>query len=444
MYDDFGALPCQDGWHVVLGFGAMSSFPIHRSSPAKAAPAADELIRQLFGTAASRANPYPLYHRLREVAPLHRSELDGVLYLSRYDDCRLVLLDPRCGRRPGRPAQRFGMADSQVRLLARRRRQQHSMLMQNPPEHTRLRGLVSGAFTPQRIAALEGRIRQLVHEQLDRMAEADEVDVMRDLAFPVPVTVVGELLGIPPEDALGFHPLVDTIRQAEQPNATDDAVAEAERADQAIDAYFARLIARRRERPADDLLSALVAIRDAGGPLSEEELTGTVMQFFVAGFVTTTNLIGNGLLALMRHPAEFARLRGDAGLVPSAVEEMLRYDSPVQINDRVVLEPTEVAGLPLEPGDSLTIIMGAANRDPGRFPDPDRFDVTRGDNQALSFGWGIHHCLGAGLARLEGHIVFGQLVERFTAIELLDDEPPRQPGFFLRGLQQLPVRLRNR
>lgn len=220
----------------------MSSFDIHRSSPAKAATgatAADELIRRLFGTTASRPIPSPSTTACATSLPCI-GELDGVLYLSRYDDCRQVLLDPCCGRRPRRPAQRFGMADSQARLLARRRRQQHSMLMQNPPEHTRLRGLVSGAFTPQRVAALEGRIRQIVHEQLDRMAEADELDIMRDLAFPVPVTVVGELLGIPRDEALWFRPLVDTIRRAERPNAADDAVAEAERADQAIDDYFAQ------------------------------------------------------------------------------------------------------------------------------------------------------------------------------------------------------------
>jgi cytochrome P450 len=408
------------------------------------AASADDVIRQLFGTAASLADPYPLYHRLRQLAPVHRSELDGSVYLTRYDDCRQVLLDPRCGRRPGRPAQRVGMADSQVRLLARRRRQQHSMLMQNPPDHTRLRGLVSGAFTPQRTAALDGRIRQLVGEHVDRMAEAGEVDVMQALAFPVPVIVIGELLGIPKGEALRFRPLVETIRRAEQPHAAGDVVADAERADQAIDEYFADLVARRRERAGDDLLSALVAVRDGGGPLSEEELTGAVTQLFVAGFVTTTNLIGNGLLALARHPAEFARLRLDPGLIAPAVEEMLRYDSPVQVNDRVVLEPAEVAGVSLDRGDNLTIIMGAANRDPGRFDDPDRFDVSRRDNQTLSFGWGIHHCVGAGLARLEGQIVFGRLTERFTAAELLEDEPPRQPGFFLRGLQRLPVRLRSR
>jgi hypothetical protein len=405
---------------------------------------ADEVIQELFGTAASLADPYPLYHRLRRIAPVHRSRLDGAVYLTRYDDCRQALLDLRCGRQPGRPGRRVGIGESQRRLLARRRRQQHSMLMQNPPEHTRLRGLVSGAFTPQRIAALEGRIRQLVDEHMDGMAQAGEVDIMAALAFPVPVIVVGELLGIPRDEALWFRPLVDTIRWAEQPGAADDLVSDAARADQAIDNYFDDLVARRRERPGDDLLSALVAIRDAGGSLSEEELTGTVMQLFVAGFVTTTNLIGNGVLALMRHPAEFARLRAEPGLVPSSVEEMLRYDSPVQVNDRVVLEPTELADACLEAGDNLTIIMGAANRDPARFPDPDRFDVGRGDSQALSFGWGIHHCLGAGLARLEGRIVFGQLLERFTTVELGEDEPPRQPGFFLRGLQRLPALLRSR
>jgi len=318
------------------------------------------------------------------------------------------------------------------------------MLMQNPPEHTRLRGLVSGAFTPERTTALEARIRQIVRGHTERVAEAGEVDIMSALAFPVPVIVIGELLGIPPEDAVRFRPLVDAIRRAEQPGAADALVAEAARADQEVDEYFDELVADRRKRPGDDLVSALVAIRDTGGPLSEEELTGTVMQLFMAGFVTTTNLIGNGLLALMRHPAEFGRLRADPGLVASAVDEMLRYDSPVQVNDRVVLQPTDVGGTPLAAGQNLTIIMGAANRDPVRFPDPDRLDVGRSQHPNLGFGWGIHHCLGAGLARLEGRVVFEDLVERFITVELLEDEPPRQPGFFLRGLQRLPARLRSR
>lgn len=402
---------------------------------------ADEVLRQLLGTPEGHANPYPLYQRLREVAPLHRSELDGVWYTCRYDDCRQVLLDPHCGRPPGRPVRRFGMADAQVRLLARRRRQQLSMLMQNPPEHTLLRGLVSRAFTPLRIETLRPRIRQLVDERLDTMAGAGEVDVMEALAFPLPVAVIGELVGVPPDEREQFRPLVEAARRAEQPNASHEAVAEAERADDAIEAYFVELIARRRARPTDDLLSALIAVRDGGGPLSEDELVATVTQLFVAGFVTTTNLIGNGLLALLRHPAELARLRADPRLVPSAVEEILRYDSPIQMNGRAVLAPTVVGGQDLQPGESLMVLIGAANRDPGRFPDPDRFDVARPDNQPLSFGWGIHHCLGAGLARLEGDVVSGQLVERFSSIELLDDDPPRQPGFFLRGLTSLPVRV---
>lgn len=406
--------------------------------------AADDVIQELFGSAAALTDPYPLYHRLRLVAPVHRSRLDGTVYLTRYDDCRQALLDPRCGRLAGRPAGRVGISEAQGRLLARRRRQQHSMLMQNPPEHTRLRGLVSGAFTPERTASLEARIRQIVRGHTERVAEAGEVDIMSALAFPVPVIVIGELLGIPPEDAVRFRPLVDTIRRAEQPGAADALVAEAARADQEVDEYFDELVAARRKRQGDDLVSALVAIRDAGGPLSEEELTGTVMQLFMAGFVTTTNLIGNGLLALMRHPAEFDRLRAGPGLVASAVDEMLRYDSPVQVNDRVVLQPTDVGGTPLEAGQNLTIIMGAANRDPVRFPDPDRLDVGRSQNSNLGFGWGIHHCLGAGLARLEGRVVFEDLVERFIAVELLEDEPPRQHGFFLRGLQRLPTRLRPR
>jgi cytochrome P450 len=222
--------------------------------------------------------------------------------------------------------------------------------------------------------------------------------------------------------------------------AADDAGDEA--VDAALEAYLCDLVAERRRAPREDLLSALVAARDGGDRLSEVELVSTTYILFRGGFSTTTNLIGNGLLALLRHPAEMARLWDDPGLAASAVEEMLRYDSPVQLVDRCVLEAVEVGGHAIGAGESVIAVIGGANRDPERFGDPERFDVGRSDNQPLSFGWGIHHCLGAPLARLEAQIVFRRMAQRLASVDLLDDNPPRELGASFRGLASLPVRIR--
>jgi cytochrome P450 PksS len=312
------------------------------------------------------------------------------------------------------------------------------MLNQNVPVHTRLRNAAREPFMPRPLGDFASRIAEIVDERLDRLAEAREVDVMAELAFPLPITVIGELLGVPAADREQFRPLVWSITAADQPGAGDEAVARADQATAAIDHYFVTLIKERRRHPGPDLLTQLVEARDRGD-LSDEELLATVTLVFNAGFVTTTNLIGNGLLALLRHPGELARLAGDPALLPRAVEEMLRYDSPVQIVGRGVLDPFTLHGQLLEPGETVMIGIGAANRDPAAFPDPDTFDVGRQGNQPLSFGFGIHHCLGAGLARQEGRLVFGRLLQRFT-MELLDDDPPRAPGFFGRRLARLPVR----
>jgi len=206
------------------------------------------------------------------------------------------------------------------------------------------------------------------------------------------------------------------------------------------DAYFRELVTHKRKDPADDLLSALIELRDAGGPLSEEEMVATARLLFGAGFVTTTNLIGNGMLTFFRHPGEMERLWRDPGLAGSAVDEVLRYESPVQANGRAVFETMEVGGQVLNAGDSVIPLIGGANRDPARFTDPERFDIGRREEMPLSFGWGIHHCLGAPLARLEGQVVFTRFVERFSAMELAGPEPPWNMAF-LRGLDTLPVRV---
>lgn len=411
-------------------------------APTTTTTAADELLRTALASPAGKLDPYPFYRGIREIAPLYRSGLDGLWYASRYDDCRALLVDPRCGRRRDGIVRRFGMSEAQVQRF--NRRQRSTMLMQNPPEHTRLRGMVSRAFTPKRVERLRERIGELADPLLDAMAEAGEADVMGDLAFPLPVSVIGELVGVPEGDREPFRNYVRDSFASGDAGASPEVLEAGERADQFFDSYFVELVARRRAEPTDDLLSALIEVRQSTGSLSEEELLATAVLLFLAGFVTTTNLIGNGLLALLRAPSQFERMWGDPSLVASAVEEMLRFDSPVQINGRTAFERIELGGEVIEEGDTVITLLGGANRDPARFADPERFDVGRVDNGPLSFGWGIHHCLGAPLARLEAQVVFARMIERFASIELADENPPWGASSLLRGLDALPVRVKGR
>jgi cytochrome P450 len=399
---------------------------------------ADEILHVLLGTEEGREDPYLLYRALRDIAPLFRSELDGHWYASRYDDCKAILVDPRAGRGPGMVT-RYGQNPALAERF--RRRMQMTMIMQDPPEHTRLRGVVSRAFTPRRVAGLEDRIRTLLDPMLDHMAEAGEVDFMAVLAFRLPVSVIGELVGVPEAEREQFRELVRTVNRASEVGATLEHLEAADRAIEYQDAYFAELADRKRREPDDGLLSALVEIRDSGGPLSEEEMVATGRLLFGAGFVTTTNLIGNGMVTFFRHPGEMARFWADPRpLAVTAVDEILRYESVVQTNGRWVFEPIELGEEKIDAGQVVIPLIGGANRDPERFPDPERFDVARKGEMPLSFGWGIHHCLGAPLARLEAQIVFTRLAERFARIEPAGPIP-RFNTTFLRGVPSLPVRV---
>jgi cytochrome P450 len=406
---------------------------------------ADEILHVLLATEEGRQDPYLLYKALRDIAPLFRSDLDGHWYASRYDDCKAILVDPRAGRGPGMVS-RYG----QNPALAQRfmRRMKMTMLMQDPPEHTRLRGVVSRAFTPRRVAGLEERIVGLVEPMLDTMAEAGEADFMAVLAFRLPVAVIGELVGVPIEEREQFRDLVRRVNRASEVGATIADLEDAERAAEYQDAYFADLVARKRREPDDGLLSALIEIRDSGGPLSEEEMVATGRLLFGAGFVTTTNLIGNGMVTFFRHPGEMARFWANPrGLAATAVDEILRYESVVQTNGRWVYEPIELGPVgyteKIDAGQVVIPLIGGANRDPERFPEPERFDVARRGEMPLSFGWGIHHCLGAPLARMEAQIVFTKLAERFARIEPAGPIP-RFNTTFLRGVPSLPVRVSSR
>jgi cytochrome P450 len=385
------------------------------------------------------ADPYPFYARLREIAPVCRTP-QGFWLISRYDDAHLALRDKRFGKDfLATMERRYGNAaaakEPAIASLAR------TMLVQDPPDHTRLRGLVNKAFTARRVADMRPRIRALVHQQLDRVIDKGGMDVMRDLAHRLPVIVICDMLGIPEEHRAPF--LVGgnvNGRILEPVPMTREEMDQANLAAQMSSVYFSQLCDLRRREPRDDLTTELVRAEEAGDKLTSEELQANIGLLFGAGHETTTNLIGNGLLALHRQPDQWKRLKADPSLAPNAVEELLRYDSSVQLTGRVTNAEVEIGGTTLAAEESVIILLGAANHDPAQYPDPDRLDIGRANIRPLSFGGGIHHCLGAQLARLEAELVFTALIERIPTLELPEkDTPAWRPSFTLRGLSRLPA-----
>lgn len=402
--------------------------------------ATDEVLAELLAGKQGRSDPYPLLDALQRSAPLFQSELDGSWYCTGYRLCRDVLLDRRMGKPAINPVIRYGMNPELIKRI--RERQLPSMIVTNPPEHTRLRKAARGPFKAGRMEErLTERIKEIIDERLDIVAAKGDADMMKDVAFKMPVTVIGELVGVPEEDRDEFPDLIDDFFNA---NIVGAGKEEMDRADRAVDRfrdYFSGLIDEQRAHPGPDLVGALAA----SGDLDRDELEGTVVLVFIAGFITTANLIGNGLLALCQNPDQKARLWAEPELVPNAVEEFLRYDTPVQLIERTALEDVEFDGHKIPAGDTIVTLLGGANRDPEYFTDPDRLDIGRPNAQNhISFAWGVHHCLGAPLARLEGVLMFQRLVERFSSIELLDSEPPHRPSFGIRSLEALPLRFVSR
>jgi cytochrome P450 len=390
---------------------------------------------ELFRTPEGRANPYPRYHTLRSLAPVHYSEVVRGWVLTRYEDCNAVLRDPRFIRG-------YAVSLDQRRPNWRERRAlvrgERTLLNLDGPAHTRLRKLVARAFTPRSVERLRPAVEVMVDEPLDRLAAAGGGDLMTELAFPLPVRVIGELLGVPDEDRARFRDLAARLTVVFEMGNTSEQWKGAEEAGTEIDRYFTALIASKRARPADDLLSALLAVDDGGDRLSDGELVSLSSLLFVAGFETTTNLIGNGILALLNHPDQIALLRGRPELFANLPDELLRYDGTVQLVTRLASEAVEVGGALIETNETVFPLLGAANHDPARYDDPDRLDVTRTDIRPLSFGGGIHYCLGAALARLETEIVFRKLISRFGIIDL-DGLAPRRDRLSLRGPDLVPV-----
>lgn len=383
-------------------------------------------------------DPYPLYHQLREADPVHRSEL-GFWVLTRHADVLALLRDPRTSRDP-RSSERVELLRSSVEVgeLLDEEEAAPSMLFVDPPDHTRLRTLVNKAFTPAAVERLRSRVEAIVDGLLDRVAGAGTMDVVEDLAYPLPVTVICELFGVPEADWDRFRAWSRALVRLLDPLVAEDAFEEALQARRALRGYLRELIATRRAHPTGDLLSALIAAEDQGHQLSEAELVSMCVLLLVAGHETTVNLIANGMLALLRQPRARARLAADPTLAGSAVEELLRYDSPVQFTSRHALADFEIDGHGVRTGETVVGVLGAANRDPAQFPDPDELDLARKPNRHVAFGGGIHFCLGAPLARVEARIAIPALLERLPRLEL-GGIPVRRDTVTLRGLSSLPV-----
>ena len=386
-------------------------------------------------------NPYPAYERLRTTDPMHLTPL-GFYVASRHSDVGAILRDKRFGKDfVGRTTKRYGPGIMNEPVF---RSMRHWMLSQDPPDHTRLRGLVVKAFTARRVEDMRARIQSIVDDSLDRVAARGRMDLIGEYAFRLPVIVICDMLGIPQEDREIFFAREKTAGRLLDPVPLTRAEIDAANASHlASTAYFHRLFERRRREPGADLTTQLVQAEQDGSKLSNEELTANVILLFGAGHETTVNLIGNGLLALHRHPAQLALLKNKPELIGNAVEEFLRYDSSVQLTGRVALEDIEdVGGRRIAQGDSVLCLLGSANRDPAAYPDnPDRLDITRPNIRPHSFGGGIHFCLGAQLARIEAEVAISTLLRRLPDLELDDaDNPEWRPTFVLRGLMRLPAR----
>ena len=383
----------------------------------------------------SVADPYPLYRRLRERDPIHRSIFANQVVVSRYADVDRILRDHRTF------GSDFSKVTSSEGSLATRKKLTPSMLAQDPPDHTRLRSLVNRAFTPRQVARMEDYIRATAHTLLDKVCEAREFDLMKAFAVPLPTIVIARMIGVPESDLDRFKVWSDDLARALEPFLSPEEEEKVYRADRQFAAYFTAVIEQRRREPRDDLVSRLVEAEDAGDKLTAEETRVMLRLLLTAGNETTTNLIGNGVRALLRHPDQLALLRARPELIPSAVEELLRYDAPVQLDMRVALRDMELGGLAVREGTLITLLIGSANHDPERFPEPERLDITRAGQPNISFGRGIHHCLGAPLARLEGRIALEVLLERFGRLDFGTRPPKYRPNIVLRGLEHFDVRV---
>ena len=391
--------------------------------------------------AAVNADPYPVFASLRDHDPVHRSDIVGGLVLTRFTDVRACLTDARLSSDRITPFVRHRAGRQDAPLIETLGRTLGLWaVFTDPPKHTRLRALMNRAFTTRAVERLRPRIAEIVDELLARVRERGEMDLIRDFAYPLPIAVIGDMIGVPAADRDALKTWSDDLATfVGSAVATPDKYERAAVSLAAMQDYFRRLLAARRRAPREDLASALLAAEEQDDRLSEDEIVATSILLLFAGHETTTNLIGNGMLAMLRHPSEMARLRAQPGLAGSAVEEMLRYDGPSGAMTRVALEPVDVDGVKIAAGDRLFLMINAANRDPRQFDDADRFDVARDPNRHVAFGAGIHFCVGAPLARLEAQIAIPALLAALPELELRTDAPAWLDSLVFRGVRSLPV-----
>jgi cytochrome P450 len=391
-----------------------------------------------------KANPYPTYAELRSEAPVYRAELPdgrGVWLVTRYDDVVAVLKDERFAK-----DWRSAMTPEQLAQIPPipevMKPLSENMLDKDPPDHERLRRLVSKAFTPRLIERMRPRVQEIADTLLDAVKTKDKggMDLIDDYAFPLPITVIAELLGVPVEDRNRFREWSDAAVSGDTTQEYVEKILLPHM--QAFIDYLRALFEEKRKNPKDDLISALVLAEEAGDRLSEDELLAMVFLLLVAGHETTVNLIGNGTLALLQNPDQLQKLRDDPSLIKPAIEELLRYDGPVETStERFAREDVAIGDTVIPKGEMVMIVIAAADHDPERFPEPDALDIARADNRHLAFGKGIHHCLGAPLARMEGQIALGTLLRRMPDLRLKGSPESLtwRPGMVLRGLKGLPV-----
>ena len=390
-----------------------------------------------------RANPYPIYHRLRSENSICRSIAGGDWVVTRYEEVKIILRDRRVYSHD-QPK----MIQEKSQYLKNKGKNLHALadasnkflFYMNPPDHTRLRGLVSKAFSPIVIKRMRPQIQTIVDECLDKALSRGELDIINDLAGPLPVKVIARMLGVPSSDAQDklhqwsqiLSRILDSLISLEEYESINKAILEFQQ-------YFRQLISKRAKNPQDDLISYLIAARNETDKLSEEEVLSTCILLFMTGEETTVNTIGNGMLALLHHPEQMEKLKQEPNIIRTAVEEILRYDSPVQITVRIASDNLEIDNQTIQKGEKMLLCLGSANRDPAKFSNPDLFNILRPENQHLAFGDGIHSCLGAALARAQAEIAINSLVQKLPNLKLASDKLEWRKNIALRGLKTLSV-----
>ncbi|MEA5506770.1 cytochrome P450 [Halotia wernerae UHCC 0503] len=384
-------------------------------------------------------NPYPTYHQLQAEDPVHLSSM-GAWVITGYADVAKALRDPRLSSKPSE-------------ISSYSQRQEGSSLVasfisdilffRDPPDHTRLRRLIGKVFNTRIVEEMRPRIQEIVNELINRIEEKGDLDMIADFAKPLPVAVISHILGIPPEDRYKLKQWSHWLGYIFDPMKASDVSQQLTQSIVEFREYLTQLIAKRRQKPEQDLITALIQARDEHDKLSEEELLVTCMLLFASGEETTVNLIGNGVTSLLRHPDQLAKLRQNPSLIQSAVEEFLRYESPLQISGRTAIEDIKIGGKLIKKGPPVFLILGAANRDPAQFHNPDQLDITRTDNNHFAFGDGIHYCMGSALARTQGQIAINALVQKLPNLQLQTNKLEWRENVFLRGLKTLPVSFGN-